>query len=96
MNIHDIIIRPVVSEKSVADIKDKKYTFIVHTAATKPQIKQAIEQIFSVKVESVNTSTGHTKVKRQGRHEGETSQFKKAYVQLTKDSKPLEFFESLQ
>ena len=96
MNVHDIIIRPLVSEKSVSTIKSKKYAFEVHPDATKPQIKLAVEEVFGVKVEKVTTINYQGKIKRQGRHEGRQSSWKKAYVQLTKDSKPIEFFESLQ
>jgi large subunit ribosomal protein L23 len=93
---YDIIIRPILSEKSFSTIKQKMYTFVVHKDATKPQIKKAIEEIFKVKVEKVNTARYDGKPKRHGRHEGTTSAWKKAYVQLTADSKPIEFFESLQ
>ena len=93
---YDIIIRPILSEKSFATIKQKMYTFEVKKDATKPQIKKAIEDIFKVKVEKVNTANFDGKPKRHGRHEGTTASWKKAYVQLTKDSKPIEFFESLQ
>ena len=96
MIAHDVIIRPLVSEKSVASIKAKKYGFVVHPDADKTQIKNAVEEIFSVKVEKVTTLNYQGKVKRQGRHEGRQSAWKKAYVQLAKDSKPIEFFESLQ
>jgi large subunit ribosomal protein L23 len=96
MNNYEIIIRPVLSEKSFASIKAKMYTFEVHKDATKTQIKKAIEEIFKVKVEKVNTARYDGKPKRQGRTEGATASWKKAYVQLTADSKPIEFFESLQ
>ena len=96
MNSYDIIIRPILSEKSFATIKQKMYTFEVHKDATKPQIKKAIEEIFKVKVESVNVANFKGKPKRQGRTTGKTSAWKKAYVQLTIESKPIEFFESLQ
>lgn len=96
MTAHDIILKPLVSEKSVATIKSKKYAFRVHPDANKIDIKNAIEEIFGVKVESVNTVNYMGKMKRQGRHEGRESAWKKAYVQLTKESKAIEFFESLQ
>lgn len=96
MIAHDVIIRPLVSEKSVASIKTKKYGFVVHTDADKTQIKNAVEEIFGVKVEKVTTINYQGKVKRQGKHEGRQSAWKKAYIQLTKESKPIEFFESLQ
>ena len=96
MIAHDVIIRPLVSEKSVASIKAKKYGFVVHPDADKLQIKNAIEEIFGVKVEKVSTINYQGKIKRQGKHEGRQSAWKKAYIQLTKESKPIEFFESLQ
>lgn len=92
---HDIIRRPILSEKSYADIANKKYTFEVAKNANKTQVKQAIEEIFKVKVESVNISNVYGKIKRQGRHEGLTGSYKKAIVQLTSDSKTIEFFDSL-
>lgn len=96
MIAHDIIIRPLVSEKSVSMIKAKKYAFAVHPDADKNQIKKAVEEAFGVKVEKVTTINYQGKIKRQGKHEGRQSAWKKAYIQLTKESKPIEFFESLQ
>ena len=95
MVAHDILVRPILSEKSYADIANKKYTFEVAKSANKTQVKQAIEEIFKVKVESVNISNVYGKIKRQGRHEGLTGSYKKAIVQLTSDSKSIEFFDSL-
>ena len=95
MAAHDIIIKPLLSEKSYEGIKDKKYYFIVAKNANKTQIKLAIEEIFGVKVEKVNTSIVHGKLKRQGKYEGYTTDMKKAVVQLTEDSKSIEFFDSL-
>ena len=95
MVAHDIIIRPILSEKSYADIATKKYTFEVAKSANKTQVKKAVEEIFKVKVESVNISNVYGKIKRQGRHEGLTGSYKKAIVQLTEDSKTIEFFDSL-
>ena len=95
MAAHDIIIKPLLSEKSYAGIKDKKYFFIVAKNANKTQIKLAIEEIFGVKVEKVNTANVHGKLKRQGKYEGYTSDAKKAAVLLKKDSKSIEFFDSL-
>jgi len=95
MVAHDIIVRPILSEKSYADIATKKYTFEVAKAANKTQIKKAVEEIFKVKVESVNISNVYGKIKRQGKHEGLTGSYKKAIVQLTSDSKTIEFFDSL-
>ena len=95
MVAHDIIRRPILSEKSYQDIANKKYTFEVAKEANKTQIKKAVEEIFKVKVESVNISNVYGKIKRQGRHEGLTGSYKKAIVQLTSDSKTIEFFDSL-
>ena len=95
MVAHDIIVRPILSEKSYADIANKKYTFEVAKSANKTNIKKAVEEIFKVKVESVNISNVYGKIKRQGRHEGLTGSYKKAIVQLTSDSKTIEFFDSL-
>lgn len=96
MNAYDIIKKPLLSEKSYAGIADKKYVFIVDVNATKTQIKNAIEQIFEgVKVEKVNVVNVDGKYKRQGRTEGYTAQYKKAYVTLTAGSKAIAFFESL-
>lgn len=95
MIAHDIIKRPILSEKSYADIKNKRYTFEVDPKATKTQIKAAVEEIFKVKVEKVNTANYDGKLKRQGRTQGYTPAYKKAIVQLTSGSKAIEFFESL-
>lgn len=95
METYDIIIRPIISEKSLADVANKKYCFEVAKKATKPQIKRAIEEIFKVKVASVNTINVYGKIKRQGRTEGLTGSCKKAIVQLSPESKSIEFFDSL-
>lgn len=95
MNMYDIIISPMLTEKSYDGIQAKRYTFKVDKRATKTQIKVAVEDIFGVKVEKVNTANYDGKKKRMGRHEGTTSSYKKAIVQLSKDSKPIEFFDSL-
>lgn len=99
MNAYDIIVRPLLSEKSYATIADKKYTFVVDINANKIEIRQAIEEIFKVKVKKVNTLIVKGKKKsqntRKGRSVGRTSDYKKAIVWLTDDSKPIEFFESL-
>lgn len=93
--VYDIIIRPVLTEKSYATIADKKYVFVVDIHANKSEIKAAVETIFGVKVESVNTLRTDGKIKRQGRTQGRTPEIKKAYVTLKKDSKPIEFFEGM-
>jgi large subunit ribosomal protein L23 len=95
MNAYDIIIRPVLSEKSYDGIPSKTYTFEVAKNANKVEIKKAVEEIFGVKVEKVNTMNVKGKLKRQGRFEGYRPDWKKAIVQLTADSKAIEFFESL-
>lgn len=95
MNAYDVIKRPILSEKSYVGISNKIYTFEVARAATKSEIKVAVETVFGVKVAKVNTSNYDGKVKRQGRSEGKTSAYKKAIVTLTADSKAIQFFESL-
>lgn len=95
MNAYDIIKKPLLSEKSYDGIPFKKYVFVVDERADKTQIKAAVEQIFGVTVDKVNVVNVRGKYKRQGRTEGYTSKFKKAYVKLTADSKAIEFFESL-
>ena len=92
---YDIILKPVLTEKSYDNIADKRYSFIVDKRATKTDIKRAVESIFGVKVEKVNTINSLGKLKRQGRTEGRRASTKKAYVQLKKDSKGIEFFDSL-
>ncbi len=95
---HDIIKRPVLTEKAYEGIADKRYIFEVAIDATKTEIKQAVEAVFAddgVKVESVNTTRTLGKIKRQGRYSGRTPEVKKAYVTLKKDSKPIKFFEGM-
>lgn len=91
----DIIIKPVLTEKSYATMSEKRYVFEVATSATKTQIKAAVEQIFGVQVEKVNTVTTQGKLKRMGKYVGRTKEIKKAYVILKKDSKAIEFFENM-
>ena len=91
-----IIIRPVLTEKSYAEMANKKYTFRVAINANKTEIKNAIEEVFpGVKVESVNTMRTEGKIKRQGRTQGRTAEVKKAIVTLKKDSKGIPFFEGM-
>src|SRR5690554_2655847 len=92
---YDVIIKPVLSEKSYDEMPNKKYTFIVDPKANKTEIKKAIEEIFNVTVESVNTLRQQGKMKRMGVHRGRRPSFKKAYVKLTDDSKEIEFFEGM-
>ena len=95
MKAQDIIIKPILTEKGYDGIAVKKYTFKVAKGANKTQIKMAVEELFGVKVESVNTCNVRGKTKRMGRNEGLTSSYKKAVVQLTADSKAIEYFNSL-
>ena len=93
---YDVIKKPVISEKSMNQMAEKKYTFLVHTDATKSQIKEAVEKMFEgTKVKSVNTMNRHPKVRRRGRIEGKAPESKKAIVTLTQDSKDIEIFEGL-
>lgn len=86
MNNYDIIFAPVITEKTAAMESEGKYVFKVDVRASKPQIKQAIEKAFNVKVESVNTMNNHPKDKRVGRYSGKTNRYKKAIVKLAKGS----------
>ncbi|MFC3040921.1 50S ribosomal protein L23 [Virgibacillus xinjiangensis] len=90
----DIIKRPVITEQSADLMSEKKYTFEVYPKANKTEIKDAVELIFDVKVEKVNTMNVKGKFKRMGRYGGYRPDRKKAIVQLTEDSKELEFFEA--
>ena len=94
-NPHDIIIRPIVTEQSMAQMAENKYTFVVSKQANKTEIKKAVEAIFGVNVEKVNTMNYDGKVKRMGRSVGRTASFKKAVVKLTADSKEIEFFQGM-
>ena len=92
----DIIIKPIITEESMTGIMMKKYTFKVAKDAGKIEIKKAVEEIFGVKVASVNTLTVPGKEKRMGAgRPGMTKTWKKAYVQLAADSKTIEFFEGM-
>ena len=93
---YDVIQKPVITEKSMNAMGDKKYTFFVHTEANKTMIKEAVEKMFpGTKVASVNTMNLDGKKKRRGRTVGTTAKTKKAIVQLTADSKDIEIFEGL-
>lgn len=94
-NPRDIIKRPVITERTSDMMAEKKYVFEVDLRANKTEIGQAIEQIFKVKVTGVNTLRMPAKPKRYGRHSGYTSEWKKAIVTLSPDSKELEFFETV-
>ncbi len=95
MNSYDIVRKPVITEKSMNEMADKKYTFIVDVNANKTEIKKAVEEIFKVKVDKVNTVRVMGKMKRMGKSEGRRPSYKKAMVKLTADSKGIEFFEGL-
>jgi len=92
---HDIIIRPVVTEHSMEMMEDRKYTFVVKKGANKYQIADAVEEIFGVEVEAVNTMNMYGKMKRMGANQGRRASWKKAIVKLTEDSKTIDFFEGI-
>ena len=93
---YDVILKPVITEKSMDLMADKKYTFLVHAEATKAQIKEAVEKMFEgTKVARVNTMNLEGKNRRRGMVVGKTAKTKKAIVQLTEYSKEIEIFEGL-
>ena len=92
---YDVIIKPVISEKSMDDAANKKYTFKVAVDANKTEVKNAVEEIFDVEVKKVNIMNVKGKKKRMGRFEGTTSSSRKAIVTLTPESNEIEFFQSL-
>ena len=94
--IYDIIRRPIITESSMEMTDTKKYVFEVMKDATKPEIAEAVEKMFKVKVAYVNTISMKKKPKRMGVHEGYTSEWKKAIVQLTEDSDTIEFFDGMR
>ncbi|WP_019123537.1 50S ribosomal protein L23 [Brevibacillus massiliensis] len=91
----DLIKRPIITERTTEMMADKKYVFEVPLKANKTEIKQAVEKVFGVKVEAVNTMRVPAKPKRYGKYSGYTSEWKKAIVKLTADSKELEFYEGV-
>ena len=95
MTAYDIIIKPVVTERSMENMESKRYTFKVDTRANKSEIKKAVETIFGVNVKQVNTMNITGKKKRMGANVGKRPDWKKAIVTLTEDSKEIEFFESI-
>lgn len=95
MAAQDIIIRPVITEKSMAGMTMKKYTFEVKKDANKIEIAKAVEELFGVKVSKVNTLHVRGHMRRQGKTEGYTTSWKKAVVKLTEESKTIEFFEGM-
>ena len=93
---YDVILKPVITEKRMNQMAEKKYTFLVHPQATKSQVKEAVEKMFEgTKVASVNTMNCDGKTKRRGMVYGKTAQTKKAIVKLTEDSKDIEIFAGL-
>ena len=96
IKFYDVILKPVITEKSMAGMGEKKYTFLVHPEANKSQIKEAVEKMFDgTKVKKVNTMNCEGKTKRRGMTYGKTAKTKKAIVQLTDDSKDIEIFAGL-
>ena len=94
-SIEEIIIKPVITEASMDRMANKTYTFKVAKDATKPEIAKAVEELFDVKVDSVNTIIMKSKPKRMGVHMGTTGEWKKAIVTLKADSKTIAFFDSM-
>lgn len=93
--MHDVIIRPIITEASMDRIAEKKYTFAVAAGSNKVEVKKACEELFGVKVEKVTVINVKSKNKRVGYHFGKTSEWKKAIVKLTEDSKTIEFFDEM-
>lgn len=96
LKYYDVLLKPVITEKSMNSMAEKKYTFLVHPEATKVQVKEAVEKMFKgTKVKSVNTMNKDGIIKRRGQTFGRTAKTKKAIVALTADSKDIEFFEGM-
>ena len=96
LKYYDIILKPIITEKSMMAMEEKKYTFAVHPDATKSQVKDAVEKLFEgTKVAKVNTMNLEGKTRRRGRTFGKTAKKKKAIVQLTEEYKDIEIFEGL-
>jgi len=96
LKYYDVILKPVVTEKSMQALEEQKYTFFVHPDATKVQVREAVEKMFDgVKVAKVNTMNYQGKMKRRGYTKGRTSAKKKAVVTLKPESKPIEFFAGM-
>ena len=96
MTSYDIIRKPVITEKTMNDMAQNKYTFKVDINSNKSQIKRAVEEVFGVKVANVQTLRTMGKTKRMGVHVGKRADYKKAIITLAEDSKAIEFFEGLQ
>lgn len=92
---YDVILKPVISERSMEEAQAKKYTFKIAVDANKTEVRNAVEEIFGVEVKKVNIMNVKGKLKRMGRNQGMTSASKKAIVTLTDDSKEIEFFQGL-
>jgi len=92
---YDVILKPVISERSMDDAREKKYTFKVAPSANKTQVKIAVEEIFGVEVDKVNIINNKGKLKRVGKHIGRRASTKKAIIKLTPKSKEIEFFQGL-
>ena len=92
---YDVLVKPIITEKSMMDMEDGRYTFRVLTDADKFEIKAAVEEVFGVKVAKINTMNVKGKVKRQGRFVGKRADWKKAIITLTADSKAIELFEGM-
>lgn len=95
MTAQDIIIRPIITERSMSGMQMRKYTFKVNKNANKIEIAKAVEELFGVNVSKVNTMNVRGRLRRQGRNEGYTPAWKKAIVTLAENSKPIEFFEGM-
>jgi large subunit ribosomal protein L23 len=95
INPHDIILKPIVTERSMTNTEEKKYTFQVNRDANKYQIKDAIEKIFDVKVEKVSVMNIQGKIKKMGRTQGRTASWKKAIIKLKPESKEIKLFENV-
>lgn len=95
MLAHEVIIRPIITEKTMGGMPNKKYTFKVAKDAGKIQIAKAVEKVFGVKVAKVNTLKVRGRYRRKGKFSGYTASWKKAYVTLKPDSKGIEFFEGM-
>lgn len=93
MNLHDVVLRPMITEESMSVMDDKKYTFEVDVRANKTLVRQAVEKLFDVEVEKVNIMNVRGKLKRMGRHSGYTKKRRKAIVTLTEQSKTIELFD---
>ncbi len=95
MNPYDILVKPVVTERTMQEAEEKKYTFNVNKKANKYQIKDAVEEVFGVKVAKISTMNMRGKLKKMGRTQGRRPDWKKAIVTLTPDSKEIKFFENV-